>query len=292
MKDYCIWIVSPPGYIHSHAFDEIALNLNYSFRELGFEAPIIRNADDITDYPIILGANLIPSLTHVSIPQSAIIYNMEQILADSPWMTDQYIHLLRSFQTWDYSEKNISELHKLGVTNVHFCGLGYSPAMTRITPAEQDIDILLYGSLNDRRMIILQDLHDQGLTVHALFGVYGKDRDDYIARSKIVLNIHFFESKILEIGRIYDLLANRTFIVSETGSDRAMEEPLGDFLVFASYEMLRETCLRYIADDDLRHEIAEAGFRGIKTFSQTDFLKNVLNITDSKTNATNLGRNC
>lgn len=36
MKNYCIWVVSPPGYVHSHTFDELALGLSCAFRELGY----------------------------------------------------------------------------------------------------------------------------------------------------------------------------------------------------------------------------------------------------------------
>ncbi len=38
-RDYCIWIVSPRNYIHSHVFDEIGLGLNGAFSELGINAP-------------------------------------------------------------------------------------------------------------------------------------------------------------------------------------------------------------------------------------------------------------
>jgi hypothetical protein len=276
MKNYCIWIVSPAGYIHSHAFDEIALSLSWAFRELGYDVPIIRDSDLITEYPIILGANLISSLGTVDIPETAIVYNMEQILPGSPWMTEDYVNILRSYELWDYSKKNIAELNNLGITNVKFCGLGYTSVMTRIEPAPYEFDILLYGSINDRRYNILNQLHNLGYTVKALFGVYGKDRDYYIARSKIILNIHFYESRILEIGRIYDLMANRRFIISETGSDDALEKPFSDSMVLAPYDRLVETCVRYLKEDDSRNIIAEKGFSKIQTVSQTRFLQYAL----------------
>ena len=31
------WVVSPPGYVHSHTFDELALGLSCAFRELGYK---------------------------------------------------------------------------------------------------------------------------------------------------------------------------------------------------------------------------------------------------------------
>ncbi len=39
-KKYCIWVVSPHGYSHSRAFDEIALGLQCAFREIGYEVSV------------------------------------------------------------------------------------------------------------------------------------------------------------------------------------------------------------------------------------------------------------
>lgn len=276
MKNYCIWIVSPPGYIHSHCFDEVALGLHYTFQKIGYDVPIIRNLAEITDCPIVLGGNLIPFLGKVRIPKTTIFYNLEQIQVGSPGFTEGYINLLRSHQVWDYSKKNISELERFGITNAKFCGLGYVPEMTRINPIENDVDILFYGSLNERRLHILRQLSDKGLKVEALYGVYGKMRDCYIAKSKIVLNIHFYETKIFEAVRIYDLLANKRFVISELGSDHEMENPFYGSLVFASYENLVSECIKYLKEDDLRNEIANKGFSWIKSTSQVQFLKKAL----------------
>ena len=277
MKNYCIWVVSPPGYVHSHTFDELALGLSCAFHELGYNVPIVRDITELTDYPIVLGCNLIPSLGNVRIPKNSIMFNAEQIQPDSPWMTEDYFDLLRSYKVWDYSEQNINKLGKLGITNVRFCGIGYVPELTRIKPApEEDIDILLYGSLNERRLNILKQLHNIGLKVEALFGVYGKQRDHYISRSKIVLNIHYYESKVFEIVRVYYLLANKKLVISEPGNDQELEKPVRDGLVFAPYNSLVEESVRYLREDNLRSKIAEKGFVQIKSLRQVQFLKKVL----------------
>jgi hypothetical protein len=151
------------------------------------------------------------------------------------------------------------------------------PELTRIKPApEEDIDILLYGSLNERRLNILKQLHNIGLKVEALFGVYGKQRDHYISRSKIVLNIHYYEAKVFEIVRVYYLLANKKFVISEPGNDQKLERPVRDGLVFAPYNSLVEESMKYLREDNLRTETAEKGFSQIKSLSQVNFLKKVL----------------
>lgn len=277
MKDYCIWIVSPPGYIHNQAFHELALGLSCAFRALGFHAPIVHDFEKITSHPIILGCNLIPSADFLNLPENSIIYNLEQILIGSPWITEKYLNLLRSHEVWDYSRQNMRALLKLGIANTKYCQIGYVPELTRIKPAPCDIDILWYGSLNERRSQILQKLHDMGYNVKALFGVYGEQRDAYIARSRIVLNIHFYESKVIEIGRIYYLLANRRFVISEKGNDQELEEQIRDGLVLTDYDNLVEECVKYLKEDSSRQKIAEKGFTIISSFSQVQFLNDVLN---------------
>ncbi len=277
MRDHCIWIVSPPGYAHSQTFDELGLGLSCAFRTLGYSVPIVRNMADLTDDPIVLGCNLIPSLGDIRIPKNAVMFNAEQIQPGSPWMSRDYLDLLSSYQVWDYSRRNIQILESLGVPNVRFCGIGYVPDLTRISPSpEEDIDVLLYGSMNERRLNITRELEKTGLKVQTLFGVYGSQRDGYIARAKITLNIHFYEAKVFEIGRVYYLLANRRFVISEPGSDQELEDPVRDGLVFAPYDSLVDACQAYIGDDRLREEIAGIGFAKMKSLSQVQFLKHAL----------------
>jgi hypothetical protein len=275
-KGYCIWVVSPDGYKHSRAFDEIAAGLRCAFREIGCEAPVVRDVLEITGRPVILGCNLIPRLCGVRIPERAVMYNLEQIQSSSSWMTEDYIDLLRSFEVWDYSGRNMARLRKLGVRNIKFCGIGYVPELTRIPESEKDIDVLLYGSVNERRYKILKELDELGFEVKVLFGCYGEARDRYIARSKIILNVHYYEAKVFEMVRVSYLLANRKFVVSETGDDPELEMPFRGGVVFARYENLVDECARYLAEDAARDEIAKCGFSRIRTFPQSRFLKEAL----------------
>ena len=103
--------------------------------------------------------------------------------------------------------------------------LGYVPELSQIKASQaQDIDVLFYGSLNERRTAILIALKNAGLKVHTVFGVYGKQRDEVIARCKVVLNIHFYETRVFEFVRIAYLLANSKAGVSECSSENEMEQ--------------------------------------------------------------------
>jgi hypothetical protein len=274
----CIYIVSPENYIHSHAFDEHALSLHHAFRELGYTVPIIRNSREISGTPIVLGANLLPHLGGICLPVDSVLYNLEQIQQGSPWLKPDYMDLLRQYQVWDYSLKNIVALEDAGIKEVKLCRVGYVPELTRIPQLpepEQDIDVLFYGSLNPRRREILTQLKEQGLRVEAFFGLYGLRRDSLIARAKMVINIHFYESKVMEIVRLAYLMANKKFIVSERGNDEDLEQPFEKGIILADYEALVDECLTYVADAGKRNRISATGHEAFRSHRQADFLKAV-----------------
>ena len=276
MNHFCILIVAPPGYSHAQAFSEIALGLKGGFSEIGLDVPIITNPAEIVGVPIVLGANLIPRLRNYPLPQNAILYNLEQIQADSTWLTHDYLALLNKYTAWDYSKNNIEALEQLGIRDVKLCEIGYSQLLRRIQTANEDIDILFYGSMNRRRHNILGKLTRTGINVYNAFDIYGMRRDSLIARAKIVLNIHFYEAKVFELVRVSYLLANGRFVISETGSDKGLEAPFNDGVVFSSYQDLIKVCTHYLNEPDLRKDIAKKGQNMFEQKRQSDFLRQAI----------------
>jgi hypothetical protein len=276
-RHFTIWIVSPPGYPHSRCFEEVALSLQAAFRTLGFDAPIVTDPLQIRDWALVLGANLLPSMS-IPLPPRMVLYNLEQVQGDSVWLKTAYIDLLRRHPVWDYSQRNIDALKELyGVSNVTLCGIGYMPVLSRIVPAAEDIDVLFIGSMNARRKAVLEEIAGHGKIVSAAFNSYGEQRDGVIARAKVVLNLHFYDAQVFEIVRVSYLLANHKCVVSETGRDEALEAPLRPGVAFAPYESLAATCLELLRDDGERLSLAEAGFECFRTSSQVPMLTHALN---------------
>ena len=274
MSRYSIWIVSPPNYIHSQAFDEVALAFNAAFRALGLESDIVRDSARLSDVTIVLGCNLL-SAVPVPADKRLVLFNLEQITPNSPWLTEAYLALLRRYPVWDYSEGNIAELARMGIRAEH-CGIGYMPELTRIAPAPEDIDVLFVGSVNERRIAVLKQLAGQGVNVEARFNVYGAERDAFLARSKIILNVHFYESRLFEIVRVSYLLANRKCVVSETGADTTFEKRFEPGVAFAPYDKLAATCVQLLQNSAARQETAEAGLERMKALPQTEYLRRAL----------------
>jgi tetratricopeptide (TPR) repeat protein len=272
--------ICPPQGNH-YALAEIEETLYFGLRALGYDCEILEPMSLYTLSPmqdrqyIILGCNSNPLYEKpFPLPANSILYNFEQIYAESPWLRAGYIDYLCQYPVWDYSLANIETLKRLGIAHVAHVPVGYVPEMTRIALRDdRDIDVLFYGSINDRRQHILDQLENKGVRVKTLFGVYGAERDQYIARSKIILNMHFYGAKVFEIVRVSYLLANGAFVISEESDYPEEEAYFRDGVVFTPYENLVDCCLDYLVQDSQRKCIAERGFQQIQSCSVTDYLR-------------------
>jgi SAM-dependent methyltransferase len=252
--------VRPPGFVHAEALTEFAQCVHFGLRRLGF----VSFCGEPPEGPcrqIVFGAHLLDERGVAALPPDAIIYNSEQVLADSPWLSGPYRRALSSHPAWDYSAENIRRAAQLGVGTLRHVPLGYVPELSRIAPADEDVDVLFYGCVNPRRQAVLRALEAAGLKVVALFGVYGEERDRAIARARIVLNMHFYESKIFEIVRVAYLLSNARAVVAECGPDTAIEPDLRDAILGVPYEELVEACLQLAKQPERRQALAAAGHR-------------------------------
>jgi len=276
MSKFQITVIRPQGYLHTEAFRELAETLQAGLQSLGHTSRIEENLFDPGWTNLILGAHLLAPDLMQTIPQGSIIYNLEQL--GGPLLKRAYYEIATCRQIWDYDLRNIEYWKQFNgaYAPVHV-PIGYVPELSRITASScQDIDILFYGSLNDRRNCILNSLRNAGVKVHTAFGVYGKDRDDLIARAKIVLNIHFYESKVFEIVRVSYLLANSKAVVTECSGDTEMEKGLSHAVLSLPYDRLVEGCRSLLQNEPERQALEARGFQWFSKRKESDILSNAL----------------
>jgi hypothetical protein len=277
---FAVAVTSPRDYEHSEVFREVAQALHFGLLALGHDS-IMTNRLDLDDRrTIVLGSNLL-ACYGLEPPKNAILYNLEQVhyeSNDSAWMTPALFDLFRRYPVWDYSQANIERLAALQVPRLTHVPIGYVPELTRIVPGHEDIDVLFYGSLDERREAVLDKLRARGLRVKSLFGVYGANRDAWIARSKIVINIHvsYYKAQIFEIVRVSYLLANRRAVVSERGADPTEEHDLESGIAFAEYDALVDRCVELLGDERARRELGERGYQAFSARSQVAILRRAL----------------
>src|SRR5262249_24418353 len=159
----------------------------------------------------------------------------------------------RSYQAFLEEQGIASELVPVGYHSVH----GHNIDGVR------DIDVLFIGDLRvRRRQRILRSLRRQGLPVHAV-GDYsdqrywGESRNALLNRTRILLNI----------PRHPGLLADMRLILGMATGAMVLSEPVylpdpyvpGENYVEAPLEEMPEVAREYLADDNARNAIVEAG---------------------------------
>lgn len=296
MSAFGVFVYAPPNEpSHWQGLWSAATGIWMSFSQLDVCSTALLAHHTGWEWPdtrmVMFNAHRLPQ--DVELPANSIIFNAEQIPAKldpielASWTP--YFSRLRKHQVWDYSQENINRLRQWGCERVAHCPIGYYPGLQTVVPAEkEDIDVLFVGSLNPRRLWILNQLGQRRLSpdgpklvVQHLFGVYGEELDRAIARAKIVLNMHYYENPIFEIFRVSHLLANKKCVVSESGSCDSDLEKFGvSTTEYVSYDKLSDACVSLLRDADRRKRVIEQGHFIFSKIDQTDFVRYA--IADSK----------
>lgn len=253
------------------AFRECMMFCYYGIKSLGYETSWLDGKIDPEAINIVFGSGATEWRTLSAQAPHIIIYNMEQVSPEVPWFDLTYFHQLMNTQVWDYNLRNIEKLKAAGVPNIQYVPLGYCPELTEIadptletsTPIEQDIDVLFYGSISPRRKRTLDAIRARGLNVVSTenFQMLGSDRTKFIARAKVVLNIHYYETVgIFEIVRVSYLLANRKAVVSELSPHTDIDPDIKEAIVSGTLDELPELCWQLVQDHDRRAAVERRGF--------------------------------
>jgi hypothetical protein len=259
-------------YYSNSVFRDLVESLQYVFTERGVTVNVTHdlNKDDLNTW-LLFGVNELPP--SILLPKNYIVYQLEQISVDgNKWLTQKYLEIMKGAkQVWDYSIKNVNLLNRFNVKNVIHVPISYSDSLkvvdcTSIPDTEKDIDILFIGSISPRRKELLERfklLKDINVMI-ADGGLWGDDRTALLKRSKVIINIHFYgKDSLLEMARLSVLLANKCFIVSESGGDTSMDKKLEKGVVFGGYNELVSLCRKYLPAEMAakRNSIAREGFK-------------------------------
>lgn len=253
----------PRKNVHARAFDEVNLALLAGLRRLCVDVELTRSCIQGDDRVLVVAPHLQP-LNHLQgLRRDAILYNWEPMgWSHVAFMTPELTRLMSEFVIWDYSRNNLETWHQKGAARVVHVPLAYDPLLEKLPrrATAVDVDVLFYGSMNERREAVLRQLAQKGMRVRWLFGVYGEERDAWIQRSCLVLNMHVHEGQILELARLAYLWANRIPLVAEM--NRETEDSLGmkDVMLTASHQNLADRVLMAVANESLRDDAAEASY--------------------------------
>ena len=197
------------NFVYSHpAFNDTIDSLKNEFK------------DDKSNNVIICGAHDISRTQSIVLYKKkfdkVIVFNQEPLTATQR----QFMHkgyfawLKQADEVWDYDEQNI-EVLKLIRPDVKLHILKPYKDWSKYAPVAKDIDILFYGTMNEHRTKILNELKKK-YKVAIIQTWDGHVLDSYIMRSKVLLNLHYYyESSMQEQARMIRWIDSPCRIVSE-----------------------------------------------------------------------------
>lgn len=267
---------------HFPIFQHTISGLRGALNDLNYPCSVRHNALEKGAVNIVIGSTIFASRDWIKLQflqdNPFIIYQLEQVGGDEEYMSSipNYLKLLEiAAHILEYSSTGLRYLNSTPlVSKTSFLPPSFHRSLELFRPLDQpDIDVLFYGSHSARRNQILDDLRAKGVKAKHLFGIYGNVLNDYIRRSKIILNVHASaDFKVLETVRISFLLANRCFVISETSD----HNPYGDGLVFCDYEYLVGACLNYLQEPDKRNAVADEGYIAVRRSDMVFDLRRIL----------------
>jgi SAM-dependent methyltransferase len=211
-------IMQPTGYIHSLGLLDPARYFRHQLKKMGAQVTLSKNRLQHGAINFVFGAHLEFDATQRQ-RHTCIFVNLEQLGAGGAAVADSYLKLLGSSAVIDYNPANVP-VYTQYLDDVPIAQFFHAPYLEPengpLPLAQRPIDLLFFGSMNERRKKIIARIEQQGISV-SLFDhpVYCTERDHYIRNAKAVLNCHFYESGRFEQVRISHCLSLGTPVISE-----------------------------------------------------------------------------
>ena len=272
--------LSYPNHGALSSYHDVLESYYWGFNALGFQVErrgnqIIPDALNIIfGYQIPLQLGLIDSY-----PENTIFMNFERLAASGHSLQMERI-IGKRFQIWDYSDANIAIWNSIETKfPVYFAKVAYAPILEKVpSNIPQDIDFLFYGSLTPERLSVISKITKMRsdlthFSVVTLMSIYGKQRDEFIARSKVVLNISHQVN--FEIVRVSYLLANKKPVLCYSDTEALQVEPdlKNNCLKFVNANNIYEECERLILNEEYRNFYAENCYQIFKKRDVKNIIK-------------------
>jgi hypothetical protein len=158
-----------------------------------------------------------------------ILYQLEP-LVDNHWHPKERLieNLRGADEVWDYDLQNIEVLNSYGI-HAKFRPFRFSPSLKTIKNVENpDITCFFYGTMTERRASMIRGYTDgyiasdhtleayMNTSIVSSYRVPYQLQDEFISRSKVILNINPYEGECRQQqSRIFYLLTNNKCVLSE-----------------------------------------------------------------------------
>ncbi|CAM9418858.1 unnamed protein product [Chrysoparadoxa australica] len=139
------------------------------------------------------------------------------------------------------------------------------------TPAVlQPVDVLFYGYMCPRREVVYRQLkalaaaHNLNVVFasptpgYDLGSLYGKQRDQMLSMSKVVLSMQFYGLSTVTTHRVAYLMAMGKAVVCESGSDEELNQEVAGAVALTTYDRLADTAAQLAQDSSRRFALEMA----------------------------------
>lgn len=239
-----ICVLQPAGYPHSMGLLDPALYMRHQMQRMGVPVTIAKNRLMHDAVNVIFGAHLgfDPALRS---RYCCFFMNLEQIGDRGATLSPAYLDLLRGSAVLDYDAANVASYVQdpADVPLVSFLDAPYlrAPEIPVLALEDRPIDVLFFGSMNERRKHLIAAIEAAGVPVTILNGpVYGPERDEAVRQAKLVLNVHFYEAGRFEQVRAFQVLSLGTPMLCERGAHTSPAQAFEDAVFWSSPERMGE----------------------------------------------------
>jgi len=161
--------------------------------------------------------------------------NIYSLLKDSKYVIFQLENLIENVNIHKFVElfKNAMYIYDYNSYNLRYYSDYIKPKIHIFNPpiyTKDSIDILFYGTLNERRNKILTDLKKK-FNITVVTNVFGEKLNELIKRSQIILNISYYNNSLLETTRLNECIQYNSMVISETAKLN-MDDQYNDKVIF------------------------------------------------------------
>jgi len=255
-------------------FADTAEVLADALRACGLNVRVASNVIARSGVNYVMGAHTITSDAVLrALPANAVIVNSEPIAQPGQvrvlWQSLAIAAHGRVW--WDYSQRNLRALAATPIrpSATRWVPIGAATGVTPVTPhAEQDIDVLFYGGLSDRRAHVLRECEALSLRLEVRSaGCFGQIRDELFARSKVILNLGSVDNSVFEQYRVSYAMSRGMCVVTEWSDDEGLPTAYLEGLRVAQYDDLARTCHALCNDAPARASLSAAAANAVRAVS-------------------------
>lgn len=215
----------------NYTFDPFLHAFFISLKKLGHDVSLaIRETDDTAINIFFAFHRVFADNFKFKLPKKTIIFNLEPLheRTNIDRFKKYNNEISKNFPIIDYSYKN----HKfLDIKDCYIFKFGFfNFGLHYLSNTNNKITFI--GTLNQRRVDILNQLHSKKVDIVAINNLWGIHRDNELIKSKSIINICKNEKSILEIYRIWHALCLGVPVISEMGIDKRLVDDWEKYVFF------------------------------------------------------------